>query len=71
MMKLTKKDEGRPIIFQGFDHGIYEGYLDTVKTTEFGYRFAKIFYRVPQHADMISVPLPENAWNRIAFRVTA
>jgi hypothetical protein len=69
-MTLMKKDVGRPIIFQGFDNGIYEGYIDKVHTTEFGYTFAHIMYRVPTCAEMISVPLSKKNWDRIAFRVT-
>ena len=69
-MKITKRDVGRPIIFQGFDHGIYEGYIDKVKTTEFGYTFAHIMYRVPTIPEHIGVPLSEKNWNRLSFRVT-
>lgn len=68
-MKLTKRDEGRAVIFQGFDNGIYQGYIDKVKTTEFGYTFARVFYKVPQHSEMISVPLPSKNWDRLTFRV--
>jgi hypothetical protein len=69
-MKITKKDVGRPVIFQGFDHGIYEGYIDKVHTTEFDFTFAHIVYRVPRCSEPISVPLSVKHWDRIAFRVT-
>lgn len=68
-MRITKKDIGRGVIFQGFDNGIYEGYIEKTHETEYNGTFAHISYKVPRHEENICVPLSEKQWDRLCFRV--
>ena len=68
-MRITKKDIGRGAIFQGFDNGINEGYIEKTHETEYNGTFAHISYKVPRYEEYIRVVLSEKQWDRLCFRI--
>ncbi len=70
-MKISKRDIGRAVIFQGFTGAIHEGYIEDAKTTECGYAYVKVNYRVAGYSDPFIAIVSKPNLNRLAFRVTA
>lgn len=69
MNKFRASDVGRAVSFEGFDGGLYKGYLDEVKTSPSGFRYIKVVYRVNGFTEEFSTILDGKHTERVHFLV--
>jgi len=66
-MKITKRDVGRAVIFQGFDGELYKGYIESRGTSEYGFEYIQVAYRLPLQGYELTATLGKAHWDRVAF----